>query len=67
MATYDNPFARHWDSKSYNRYIATRIPAELVGNQRYVSVWIDLRKQNRELNFREIGTHDIDVPSVPPS
>lgn len=67
MATYDNPFARHWDSKSYNRYIATRIPAELVGNQRYVSVWIDLRKQNREFNFREIGTHDIDVPSVPPS
>ena len=30
LATYDNPFARHWNSKSYNRYLAARIPADMI-------------------------------------
>lgn len=63
MATYDNPFARQWNSKFRERYIATRIPKELIAsNAHYISVVIDLSKQNRELNFREIGAHDLDVP-----
>jgi hypothetical protein len=64
-ATYDNPFARHWNSKPYNRYIAARIPADLIpGNTRYLSVRIDMRKQDTEILFREIGTHDLEVPWV---
>jgi hypothetical protein len=30
LATYDNPFARHWNSRTYNRYIAARIPADMI-------------------------------------
>ena len=63
MATYDNPFARHWNSKLYERYIAASIPAALVAaNARYLSVRIDMSKQDEGIHFREIGTHDVDVP-----
>ena len=63
MATYDNPFSRHWNSKSFERYIATRIPtAQIPANARYLNVIIDMTKQDKEINFREIGTHDLAVP-----
>ncbi len=63
MATYDNPFSRHWNSKSFERYIATRIPtAHIPANARYLNVIIDMTKQDKEINFREIGTHDLAVP-----
>ena len=63
MATYDNPFSRHWNSKSYERYIATRIPKDYIPNgARYLDVIIDMSKQDNVINFREIGTHDLDVP-----
>lgn len=62
-STYDNPFARHWNSKWYNRYIAARIPADLVPkDKRWMSVRIDMRKQDNGIHFREIGTHDMDTP-----
>jgi hypothetical protein len=61
LSTYDNPFARHWNSKFYNRYIAARIPASLIqNNTRYLSVRINMQKQNEGINFREIGTHDLE-------
>ena len=59
--SYDNPFARHFNSKIYMRYIAARIPKELIKqNERFISVKIDMTNQNPEvnINFREIGTHD---------
>jgi hypothetical protein len=63
MATYDNPFSRHWNSKSYERYIATRIPNQYIpSNARFLDVIIDMTKQNTDINFREIGTHDLAVP-----
>jgi hypothetical protein len=63
MATYDNPFARHWNSKLFERYIAARIPAHLIlENARWLSVRIDMSTQDDGINFREIGTHDLDVP-----
>jgi hypothetical protein len=63
MATYDNPFARHWNSKIYERYVAARIPAALIPeNARWLSVRIDMSKQDEGIHFREIGTHDLDVP-----
>lgn len=62
-ATYDNPFARHWNSKFYNRYIAARIPTELIeSNARHLNVKVNMKSQDADLYFREIGTHDLDVP-----
>ena len=62
-ATYDNPFARHWNSKSFNRYIAARIPAERIpADARYLGVVIDMGLQDNGIHFREIGTHDLEVP-----
>ncbi|MEB3360456.1 MAG: hypothetical protein VKK04_27275 [Synechococcales bacterium] len=68
MATYDNPFARHWSSKTYNRYIAACIPAHLIPKPTaevppLLRVKIDMGKQDSDLAFREIGTHDLDVPA----
>ena len=63
MATYDNPFARHWNSKFYERYIAARIPANLIrSNARHLNVKINMSTQNNHIYFREIGTHDLEVP-----
>jgi hypothetical protein len=62
-ATYDNPFARHWNSKTFERYIAARIPASLIpADARWLSVRIDMSKQGNSIAFREIGTHDLDTP-----
>ena len=63
-ATYDNPFARHWNSKWYNRYIAARIPAEMIpADARYLDVCIDMSLQDHHLHFRELGTHDLELPA----
>ncbi|MDB9315298.1 hypothetical protein PN462_19440 [Spirulina sp. CS-785/01] len=69
LASYDSPFARHWNSKSYNRYIAARIPAELIPRPQadqvpLLEVTIDMTKQNGDLHFREMGTHDLEVPEL---
>ncbi|WP_299409877.1 hypothetical protein [Acaryochloris sp. IP29b_bin.148] len=63
MASYENPFARHWNSKFYERYIAARIPASLIApNARHLSVKINMDTQNNHIHFREIGTHDLEMP-----
>lgn len=67
LSTYNNPFARHWNSKSFNRYIAAYIPADLIPKPRpditpHIKVKIDMSKQNAGINFREIGTHDLETP-----
>ena len=49
--------------KYYERYLAARVPKELIGSSRYLDVAIDLSMQmGGGLNFRELGTHDRDVP-----
>lgn len=70
LASYDNPFARHWSSKYFNRYIAARIPAELIPRPQadrvpVLEVKIDMTKQDDYIYFREIGTHDLEVPEFP--
>lgn len=63
MATYDNPFARHWNSKFYARYIAARVPAELIPKKaKWLTVKLDMRQAGNDLYFREIGTHDLVTP-----
>ena len=64
LSTYDNPFARHWNSKFYERYLAARIPANSIpADRRWLEVNIDMGKQTNSLYFREIGTHDMDTPA----
>lgn len=64
LATYDNPFARHWSSKLYNRYIAARIPADMIDkalnltnpNDRMtqlINIKIDLTKQGEEKSYED--------------
>lgn len=70
QASYNNPFTRHWNSRPYNRYVAVRIPAELIpqpiaAKPPCLSIKIDLSLQDGSLHFREIGTHDLDVPIYP--
>jgi len=63
LASYDNPFARHWSSKIYERYIAALIPHHVItGNARYLTVQIDMTKQDNHIHFREMGTHDLEIP-----
>jgi hypothetical protein len=63
MASYDNPFARHWNSKFYARYIAARVPAGLIKDgDRYLKLKIDMSKTHSPIHIREAGTHDLEVP-----
>jgi len=57
--SYTNPFAIHHNSKFYQRYMATRIPASLIGpNDKFCKLKIDMTASNHNIYFREIGTHD---------
>jgi len=57
--SYQNPFATHHNSKMYSRYMATRIPANLVQQgDKFVTLKISMALQNHHIHFREIGTHD---------
>ncbi len=63
LSTYDNPFARHWSSKINNRYIAARIPKEVIPeNTRFLDVKINTHTQDTDIYFREMGTHNLDIP-----
>lgn len=59
--TYDNPFSRHYNGKLYQRYIAAKIPASLVGpsyNCKTITLSIDMTQQDNSIFFREMGSHD---------
>jgi len=60
--SYDNPFARFFNSHAYNRYIATIIPATIITSD---FVYVILQSQitsGSSLTIREMGTHDL-IPS----
>lgn len=58
--SYNNPFAVHFNSKMYSRYVAAKIPKELIKiGDTTISVKIDMTNQNADFNLREIGTHDL--------
>jgi hypothetical protein len=60
--SFDNPFARHFNSKQYQRYYGAVIPVELIpSGEKYLTITIDttLPYQNHwGLQTREVGTHD---------
>jgi hypothetical protein len=56
--SYQNCFATHFNSKSYSRYVAAKIPAGKVGqDDKFISVRIEASLYGA-FNFREAGTHD---------
>jgi len=57
--SYLNPFATHFNSKLFDRYMATRVPANLIqSTDKFIRLKIDMTNTNNHLYFREIGTHD---------
>jgi len=57
--TWRNPFARHFDSKIYNRYLGTRIPASMIKpDTKFLIVRVDMTSNDNSMFFREVGTHD---------
>jgi hypothetical protein len=54
-ATYSNPFARHFNSKPYNRFLAARIPVHLTNSN---LLKITIKTGNDAIYFRECGTID---------
>jgi len=58
-STYDTPFSRHYNSKLYQRYVAARIPKDLIPQEkRFISIKIEMTSQDNNINIREVGTHD---------
>ena len=63
VTSYDNPFARFFNSHINNRYISTIIPANIITNN---FIYVILQSQittGTSLSIREIGTHDL-FPSL---
>jgi len=61
--TYDNPFARYFNSHRGNRYISTIIPYNMITSN---FIYIILQSQittGTSLTIREMGTHDL-IPSL---
>jgi hypothetical protein len=57
--TYDNPFARYFNSHKNNRYISTIIPAKLIKSN-FIRVILQSQiASGNGLMIREIGTHDL--------
>jgi len=57
--SFNNPFAIHFNSKLYMRYMATRIPASMIQpGDRFLRLKIEMINSNQNLHVREMGTHD---------
>ena len=55
----NNPFAVSNNSKFYDRYMATEVPADLIpADADFITVEVDMTKQDHQIHFREMGTHD---------
>jgi hypothetical protein len=57
--TWDNPLARHHNSKIYSRFIAARIPASFVAGKNFIKITIDTTGSNHSIYIREAGTVDL--------
>jgi hypothetical protein len=66
-STYDNPFARNFNSKLYMRYIAAKIPAGYISpTDKFVKITLNMTGTNHNIYIREMGTHDLfpDLPNI---
>jgi hypothetical protein len=62
--SFDNPFARHNNSKLYERYYGVVIPKEYLpvkgtSNDNFISLKLTVPTNNESLYIREVGTHDV--------
>lgn len=62
LFSYNNAFNRHFTNiggNQYVKYMAAIVPKELINKtDRFLKVTFDMTKQNNNLFFRLIGTHD---------
>ncbi len=57
----NNPFATHFNSKYFDRYMAALVPNSLIPKDAlFIKVEIDMRQQNEHIYYREVGTHDFE-------
>jgi hypothetical protein len=57
--TYTNPFATHYNSKLYMRYMAALVPSHLIRHDsKFLDVRIDMGQSDHHIHMREMGTHD---------
>jgi hypothetical protein len=57
--SYSNPFATHINSKIYSRYMAAKIPSDLIpADAKFIDLEMDFANNDNWFYFREIGTHD---------
>jgi hypothetical protein len=58
--TWNNAFATHYNSKFYDRYMATVVPAHLIEQDaKFLELRIDMTMSNHHIHIREAGTHDL--------
>ena len=56
---YNNPWAVHFNSKFFDRYIAARVPKEYIPDgSTFIKLEIDMTLSDNHIHFRSIGTHD---------
>jgi len=56
--SYTNPFATHFNSKQFQRYMAVVVPKELIKDDAlFINVEIDMTEVDNPIYIREIGTH----------
>ncbi len=56
--SFDNPFARHFNSKIWQRYLGVIIPKDIINsiNSNFMTITITTPFY---INIREVGTHDV--------
>jgi hypothetical protein len=60
VTTLNNPFARHYNTKQYQRYIAIIIQKEmLIPDNNFIDVQITMGVFSDGFAFTEVGTHDL--------
>jgi hypothetical protein len=55
----NNPFAKFFNSRAYNKFVGTKVPNDSIPASGFIKVTVDLTGLNTDINFREIGTIDI--------
>jgi hypothetical protein len=59
--TYSNPFATHYNSKLFERYMAARVPSHLIKNDaKFIELNVDMRQSDMHIFIREAGSHDFE-------
>jgi hypothetical protein len=61
--SFNNPFARHFNSKKNSKYMALIIPKEVLPPNNFITIKINVFSIDHAFYIKEVGTHDVE-PSV---